>query len=608
MKVHRYIYGFSLFFFLTASLPGVAKTVRTEIDGLWRKYNATNVASRRIDILTLLGEQYILLDSVPKKDQLFDLAIQTALLDDTLLFNSYDKYFKYELDYLSEYLTEAKALAFANEMLTLAHNVNSNEWLYRAYANLAKAYAIAGNIELANDNVNKAYYYVSQLNNDRLRAECMLVLGYCKEKANKKIEAFRSYTDALLLSEKIGNEELKIDCYQRLSAFYYFLKKYEKGKYYKKAQIKMLSGHKSVDSNRLMLLNIDFANILFHNHEGDQGEKITQSVIHYAKLHGAEYINGMAFVLYRSYLVDNGLFGKLRDLYEKQYPEEIHKIASQDTILYYRLNGYIFEAKGKADSAQVFYQMAENRLLASKKRGIPLANFYKRYGEFLVRRDNISGAIQKFDSAYKFAASADYFPYLIDVTHYLDSLSYLQKNVDKAYQFALLNKKYAESQASVNKGEEMLQLEVENEARQQELRAEMERSETERQHNIQYTFMVVAIIGVFILLTILGSFKVHPGMIRALGFFSFIFFFEFITMLADHRIHDFTHGEPWKFMAFKIVLIAGLLPLHHWLEEKVIHYLVHHKLLDASKISIKLPSLRKSKAAPVEIEEKVSDN
>ncbi|WP_315818399.1 hypothetical protein [Paraflavitalea speifideaquila] len=32
-------------------------------------------------------------------------------------------------------------------------------------------------------------------------------------------------------------------------------------------------------------------------------------------------------------------------------------------------------------------------------------------------------------------------------------------------------------------------------------------------------------------------------------------------------------------MLIKILLIAMLLPLHHWLEEKVIHYLTSQKLL-----------------------------
>lgn len=80
-----------------------------------------------------------------------------------------------------------------------------------------------------------------------------------------------------------------------------------------------------------------------------------------------------------------------------------------------------------------------------------------------------------------------------------------------------------------------------------------------------------------------GAFSVSKATIRILGFFAFIFLFEFIILLADNQIHDWTHGEPWKVLAIKIVLIAILLPLHHWLEEKVIHYLSTKEVLKIRK-------------------------
>jgi hypothetical protein len=354
-------------------------------------------------------------------------------------------------------------------------------------------------------------------------------------------------------------------------------------------------------------LNAELAQVFFHNDDVEQAKFLCKRVIKFADENHYEKLKDIAFGLYRTYLIENSLFDELSDLYTKQYTTEYKQLAKTDTILFFRLNGYIFEANHKPDSAALFYAMAEEKLLGRKKHNIPLSNFYKRYGEFLLRHNNEKMAIQKFDSAYKYALAANYFPYLIETTHYLDSLSYLEGNVNDAYRYAGLNKMYSDKQAAVNKNEEMLQLEVENEARQQELRATLDRQATERRYNLQYTAMVIAIIGVFIVLAAFGTFRVHPTYIRILGFFSFIFFFEFIIMIADHQIHDFTHGEPWKFMAFKIVLIAILLPLHHWLEEKVIHYLVHHHMMSAPRLAIKMPRLKKKKEGEA-IEEKPSEN
>jgi hypothetical protein len=63
-----------------------------------------------------------------------------------------------------------------------------------------------------------------------------------------------------------------------------------------------------------------------------------------------------------------------------------------------------------------------------------------------------------------------------------------------------------------------------------------------------------------------------------LGFFSFIFFFEFIILIADQQIHHATHGEPWKILAIKVVLIAILLPLHHLIEKKVVSLITEQRM------------------------------
>jgi hypothetical protein len=85
----------------------------------------------------------------------------------------------------------------------------------------------------------------------------------------------------------------------------------------------------------------------------------------------------------------------------------------------------------------------------------------------------------------------------------------------------------------------------------------------------------------------MGIFKVSESTIKVLGFFAFIMFFEFIILIADNKIHHYTHGEPWKVLAIKIVLIALLLPFHHWLEKKTIKYLTSHNRLTMARHHIR---------------------
>ena len=120
---------------------------------------------------------------------------------------------------------------------------------------------------------------------------------------------------------------------------------------------------------------------------------------------------------------------------------------------------------------------------------------------------------------------------------------------------------------------ELLKLEVDNDNRRRDRLAREEQQRVEHRHNVQYMGLTMGLVVLFIGLVMLGRLAVPLSLIRSLGFLSFIFLFEFIILLADRPIQVWTEEEPWKVLLVKIVLGAGLVPLHHWLEHKVIHYL-----------------------------------
>lgn len=91
-------------------------------------------------------------------------------------------------------------------------------------------------------------------------------------------------------------------------------------------------------------------------------------------------------------------------------------------------------------------------------------------------------------------------------------------------------------------------------------------------------------------------FRVSATTIKMVGFFSFLMFFEFIFLIFKKNIYGFTNGEPWKDLLFMILLAAILLPLHHWVEHKVIHYLTSHNRLTSSGSSLKERFFKKKKA------------
>jgi len=122
-------------------------------------------------------------------------------------------------------------------------------------------------------------------------------------------------------------------------------------------------------------------------------------------------------------------------------------------------------------------------------------------------------------------------------------------------------------------------LEIEDVTRQQQREAELAKEKELRKYNLQYMLITIVVATVFVLMIMIGMFKISAGIIRLMGFLSLIFFFEFVILILDNGIHHLTHGEPWKVWLIKIGIISFLLPMHHFLEHKLIHYLLSRHLI-----------------------------
>jgi hypothetical protein len=169
----------------------------------------------------------------------------------------------------------------------------------------------------------------------------------------------------------------------------------------------------------------------------------------------------------------------------------------------------------------------------------------------------------------------------------LDSVSYLLGNYKLSQQYLSQYNLYRDSIESLGKQKDLLSIEIQNANKRAEQQKKDDEEKRRTRNNIEYLGITAVITTVFIILVGLGVFKISPAIIRAMGFFAFIFLFEFIVLLLDDQIQLITHGEPWKVLAVKIFIISLLLPLHHWLEKKMTHYLTFKAHMIKSKIFTK---------------------
>ena len=478
-----------------------------------------------------------------------------------------------------------KALQYALKAEQLAEVTNSAEMTYQASRNLVSIYLAGYRYDKALEYSYKSLSIATTNDNQQQKAESYLNIGKSLEGKNQKIEAFRNYINAANIAEKMKKPAILTDTYNALSAFYNFNKIYNKATRYKLMNRDLILRQNPVDSTALMWTEYDLQVIDVTSGNNMVNETNVFRVLNFAKRHGLRRLMNYEIALYRTHLIEANRISELKDFYTSKLPEEWAALPAENPGLSFRLKAVFCEEEKKQDSALLYFEKAK-ALLASDPNMILQSKFFNRYGRFLARHGFREKAEESFKTSYNLAEKASYLEYMLLASENLESIYASAGDFRQAYNYSSLNKVLTDSISNLSKKDQILVMEIDQETRRREMNAEQEKEETHRRHNLQYMAMIIAIFTVFVILIMLGSMKVPEWIIRMLGFFSFIFLFEFVTLLADHEIHELTSGEPWKIMLIKIFLIAILLPLHHKIEKIVITYLLNHQLLNMTHFSL----------------------
>jgi hypothetical protein len=540
--------------------------------------------SLKVEKLSEMAGLYMdILDEREIADSLGEVAITIAEMSyrPSLIWYALTRYI--ETNDISNHFNKALGYALKANRLAGSAGDPAREW--RSCRNLASVYLDGFQFDKALEWGYKSLSVATTMNKDEWKVESYLLIGRSFEGKNQKIEAFRSYLNAMGIAQQTDVTELMIRCYAAISNFYMYPKYPEKAIYYKLKQRDLISSVSPVDSTALMWTLRDLQDIDVYSNNKGLNNNIMHLIIDFAVRHRNKRLEKFTFALYRSYLFESNNLKQLYSLYHDQYPDQLSKIRAEDTILYYRLNAFFNEYLERSDSANYYMQKAE-MLVRSDPNKIFQSKFYYRLGTFLMHHGKTRESIDNFEKSYVLAASVPYLDYMVSASRKLEELYAKTGDYKNAYKYSSLNTILSDSVNNIAKKDQLVLMEINHEVRQQELMAAAQEQKTIRRHNIQYTGFTIGIILIFIMLTMLGSFRVPEWSVRALGFFSFIFLFEFIILIADHKILAITSGEPWKILLIKIGLIAILLPLHEWLEKKLIEYLLSHKLIDLSKFSM----------------------
>lgn len=490
-----------------------------------------------------------------------------------------------------EYVT--KSIEYYNKALAIARQNKIEAEIGGIQLRLAAVHLFIPDKDKALSYVNEAFSLISTLRDDSLKIESHNTYGMVYLSRNEKTLALRHYLNGLRIAEDIKTTNsdsrrmkntLQRNCYLYLSDFYRTIEDYDKAIDYSDMAYKKLDDIKEGNVRYQRVVDINNLGNLFAS------KKSYDIAISYF-----ERSIKMADSLKFSTLKLPGYVSLLNQYLRMEQPqkalnymnsaegEELKKFLTS-----FRLSGVIYQAyaviyteTGQYDSARMAFEKATPYF----EKGASEANkitFYRQVASFYKKTGDNNKAIEYLLKVKEMGERLGQLEAAQNASKHLDSLYAKTGNFQLASQYNAAYYKYKDSIETLNREKELTQVEAADEQLRQERIAKEKLDAKQKRDNIQYLAITIGIVGLFLLMVMMGMFKVSATTIKMIGFFAFLMFFEFIFLIFKKNIYGLTKGEPWKDLLFMIALAAILLPLHHWLEHKVIHYLTSHNRLTSS--------------------------
>lgn len=117
------------------------------------------------------------------------------------------------------------------------------------------------------------------------------------------------------------------------------------------------------------------------------------------------------------------------------------------------------------------------------------------------------------------------------------------------------------------------QYEIEKEAliqqQKQKEAEEQARKQKSRRNNIQYSLILISLLIMAGLILTLGVIKVSERQAQGLIFLAFLIFFEFLLVILDPYVDNFSEGAPLIKLLVNVVVAALIFPVHEYFEKSL---------------------------------------
>ncbi len=448
---------------------------------------------------------------------------------------------------------------------------NFTDYAALAYANLAALNITDGQVEEGFKNANLAFATALNSDNDSARVICAIQLGNAYLQRSDVLMAFKTYTNAQNLARKREDESLLPPVFGAIAAMYKKLGKIEIAKSYVFQSLAINKKKKNIYGQ----VNDNIFLAKLSNYTAGKGY-LQQALLLADSLYNVRMIIEAEKILFSHMLFKESPGYILAFLDAQPELKNVFMNTGPDYLNWMLAEIYLYG--NRPDSALAYFKKAE----ISFNTGYDLTtqkNFFSEFADCVQQLKQIPEAIFYYKKSFDLARSASDLASLENNADQLRVLYQQQNDYKQAFEYSVLYDHYKDSVDQLGKEKDLALLELSNEEKEQQRLADLAARQLQRKHNLQYMLITIVIATAFVLLMMIGMFKVSAFMIRLMGFLSLIFFFEFVILLLDTRIHHLTHGEPWKIWLIKIGIISVLLPIHHFLEHRLIRYLLSRHLI-----------------------------
>ncbi len=573
----------TFFLLCCVCITATAKAQTAAIDSFKTQLAKATTNEQKVDILGLLSRTLMNV-SLPEAEKYGKQMIEVAemsrdrkLMVKALLTNG-ERY-----SYLAGRKDNIdKAISFYNQGLELARKNKLDEQMISAYLYLSEVSRYIPDPTRALNYCNQAYSYIGIIKNDSLATRVYLEYGNVYLSRNEKILALKNYMNAIRMAEDQKNNNLIRAGYTKLSAFYAAIEDHDKAIDYQVKAYEKLDVIKNGQTPYSKVQDLTRIGDLYAAKKNyDMAMTYYERSLKLADSLKFEPIKAIAYrSIVSNYLASNQPQKALN--YFNDHPQlKTFLEAVNFGHFVDQSYGYIYYELGNYDSAKYYY----NKVAPFFESGASSGNqfgYYYQLGLIHKKTKEYDKSLEYFLKAKQMADAMGQLQSMSLIAVELDSLYQARGEYKEALYYASMKNQYKDSLETLGKEKDLLQIEVADEQQRQERIGKEQEEKKRKRHNIQYMLITIGIAGLFILMVMMGMFRVSVTTIKMVGFFTFLMFFEFIFLIFKKNIHGFTQGEPWKDLAFMILLAAILLPLHHWLEHKVIHYLTTHNRLTAS--------------------------